>query len=59
MLLAKRKFKNFAPVQKCHFDRNEKIAKMALLKPSKKFEIFLAKSILLKQYENDNKKKFP
>ena len=30
---------------------------MALLNPCMKFEIFLANSILLKQYENDNKKK--
>jgi hypothetical protein len=32
---------------------------MALLNPSMKFEIFLAKSILLKHYENGNKKKYP
>ena len=30
---------------------------MALLNPCMKFEIFLAKSILLKHYENVNKKK--
>ena len=35
-----------------------KIAKMALLSPCMKFEISLAKSILLKHYENGNKKKY-
>jgi hypothetical protein len=34
-------------------------AKMALLNPCMKLIIFLAKSIVLKQHENDNKKKFP
>jgi hypothetical protein len=37
----------------------QKNAKMALLNPCMKLEFCLAKSILLKQYENDNKKKFP
>ena len=36
-----------------------KIAKMALLNPCMKFEIFLTKSILLMHYENGNKKKYP
>ena len=54
MLLAKKSFKCHAWVEKCHFG---KIAKMALLNPCMKFEIFLAKSILLKHYENGNKKK--
>ena len=31
---------------------------MALLNPCMKFKIFLAKSILLKHYENGNKKKY-
>jgi hypothetical protein len=34
-------------------------SKMALLDPCMKFEIFLAKSILLKHYENGKKKKYP
>ena len=34
-------------------------AKVAPLNPCMKFEIFLAKSILLKQYENVNEKKYP
>ena len=33
-------------------------SKMALLNPCMKFEIFLAKSILLKHYENGNKNFF-
>ena len=33
-------------------------AKMALLNPCMKFEFFSAKSILLKHYENGNKKKY-
>ena len=39
------------------FGQNCKIAKMALLNPCMKSDFFvLFKSILLKQYENDNKK---
>ena len=41
------------------FWQKRKIAKMALLNPCMKFKIFLAKSILLKHYENDNKTNFP
>ena len=36
----------------------QKISKMALLNPCMKFEFFLAKNILLKHYENGNKKIF-
>ena len=55
MPLAKKNFKFHAQVQKCHFG---KIAKMALLNLCMKFKKFLAKSILLKHYENGNKKKY-
>ena len=37
----------------------QKIANMALLNPSMKFEIFLDQSILLMHYENGNQKKYP
>ena len=43
---------------KVPFWQKWKIAKMALLNPCMKFKIFLAKSILLKHYENANKKKY-
>ena len=43
---------------KVPFWQNWKIAKMALLNLCMKFKIFLAKSILLKHYENGNKKKY-
>lgn len=39
------------------FWQNWKIAKMALLNSCMKFKFFLPKSILLKHYENGNKKK--
>jgi hypothetical protein len=52
-----KKFEFRAQVQKCHFGNFSIFAKMALLNPCMKLNFFLAKSILLKQYENDNKKK--
>ena len=51
-----KEIKFHARVKKYHFG---KIAEMALLNPCMKFEKNSAKRILLKHYENDNKKKYP
>ena len=57
MLLAKENFKFYTWAQKCYFGIIEKIANMALLNPCMIFEKKkLAKSILLKHYQNGNMK---
>ena len=57
MLLAKKIFKFHARVQKCHFGNFSILPKWHFWTRAWNLKIFLAKSILLKQYENDNKKK--
>ena len=58
MFFAKKNFEFHARVQKCHFGKNEKLPKWHFWTRAWNSKIFLAKSILLKHYENGNKKKF-
>ena len=57
MLLAKKNFEFHAQVQKCHFGKIEKLPKWHFWTCAWNPKNFLAKSILLKHYENGNKKK--
>ena len=57
MLLAKKIFEFHAQVQKCHFGKIEKLPKWHFWTCAWNSKFFLAKSILLKHYENGNKKK--
>ena len=56
MLLAKKNFEFHAQIQKCHFGKIEKLPKWHFWTCAWNSELFLAKSILLKHYENVNKK---
>ena len=51
-------FKFHAPVQKRHFGRIKKLPKWHFRTGACNFKNFLTKSILLKHYENANKKKY-
>ena len=57
MLMAEKKIQFHAQVQKCHFGKIEKLPKWHFWTCAWNSKIFLAKSILLKLYENGNKKK--
>ena len=58
MLLAKKIFEVHARVQKCHFGNFSFLPKWHFWTCAWNSKIFLAKSILLKHYENGNKKKY-
>ena len=58
MLLAEIFFEFHAQVQKCHFGKNEKLPKWHFWTRAWNSKFFLAKSILLKHYENGDKKFF-
>ena len=57
-LLAKKFFEFHARVQKCHFGRMEKLSKWHFWTHPWNSKKFLAKSILLKHYENGDKNFF-
>ena len=58
MSLAKKFFEFHAQVQKCHFGKIEKLPKWHFWTCAWNSNFFLAKSILLKHYENGNTKKY-
>ena len=58
MLVAKKIFEFHAQVQKCHFGNFSILPKWHLWICAWNSKKFLAKSILLKHYENGNKKKY-
>ena len=54
----KKKIKFHALVQKCRFGKSEKLPKWHFWTGAWNLKFFLTKSILLKHYENANKKKY-
>ena len=58
MFLAKKNFEYHERDQKCHFGKIEKLPKWHFWTCAWNSKFFLAKIILLKHYENGNKKKY-